>query len=112
MSLIAIAKATQIMAAISSIALARRRVQHVPAAVALVVLTAISLARGSLRLALAPLPRPIEGAARVLVYADGAAELATYAGRCTGRGAWHHAARSDRALLARGAPRERLGRQS
>ncbi len=79
MSFIAIAKATQIAAALSSIALAKRRAEHVPAAVALVVLTAVALARGPLSAALAPLPRPIEGAARSLVYLDGAAELATYA---------------------------------
>ena len=79
MSFIAIAKATQIAAALSSIALAKRRAEHMPAAVALVVLTAIALARGPLSAALAPLPRPIEGAARSLVYLDGAAELATYA---------------------------------
>jgi hypothetical protein len=79
MNLLGIAKATQIAAAASSIALARRRAEHVPAAVALVVLTAVGLARGPLRAALAPLPRPIEGAARSLVYVDGAAELATYA---------------------------------
>ncbi len=79
MNVIAMAKATQIVAALASIALARRRAQHVYAAIALVVLTALSLARGPLREALAPLPRPIEGPARVLVYVDGAAELATYA---------------------------------
>jgi hypothetical protein len=78
-NLLAIAKATQLAAAVSSIALARRRVEHVPAAVALVVLTGVGLARGPLRAALAPLPRPVEGAARALVYIDGAAELATYA---------------------------------
>lgn len=79
MNLLGIAKATQIAAAVSSIALARRRTEHVPAAVALVVLTAVGLARGPLRAALAPLPRPIEGAALSLVYLDGAAEMATYA---------------------------------
>jgi hypothetical protein len=54
----------------------RRRAQHVPAAVALVMLAAVSLARGPLREALAPLPRPVEGLGVVLVYVDGAAELA------------------------------------
>jgi hypothetical protein len=78
-NLLAIAKATQIAAAASSIALARKRVEHVPAAVALVLLAAVGLARGPLRAALAPLTRPIDGPARVLVYADGAAELGTYA---------------------------------
>jgi hypothetical protein len=78
-NLLAIAKMTQIAAAVSSIALAKRRAEHVPAAVALVVLAAVSLARAPLRAAMAPLPRPIEGAARALVYADGAAEMATCA---------------------------------
>ena len=79
MNLEGIAKATQIAAAVSSIALARKRTRHIPAAVALVVLAAIPLVRRPLKDALAPLPRPVEGVARVLVYADGAAELATYA---------------------------------
>jgi hypothetical protein len=79
MNLLALAKATQIAAALSSIALARRRAEHVPAAVALVVLAAIPNVRRLLKNALLPLPRPVEGAARVLVYLDGAAELATYA---------------------------------
>ncbi len=79
MNLEDIAKATQIAAAVSSIALARRRARHIPAAVALVVLAAIPLLRRPLSDALAPLPRPVEGAARVLIYADGAAELATCA---------------------------------
>jgi hypothetical protein len=79
-SLIALAKGTQIVAAVSSIALARRRAEHVPAAVALVVLTAATLVRRPLRLALGPPQElPYEGAARMLVYLDGAAELATYA---------------------------------
>ena len=77
MNLIALAKATQIAAAVSSIALARRRTEHVPAAVALVVLAGVPLARGPLRVALhTPGAEPLH---TVLVYADGAAELATYA---------------------------------
>jgi tetrahydromethanopterin S-methyltransferase subunit D len=79
MNLEGLAKGTQILAAVSSIALARRRTKHVPAAVALVVLAAIPLVRRPLKDALAPLSRPVEGAARMLVYVDGAAELATYA---------------------------------
>lgn len=79
MNLLAVAKGTQIAAAVSSIALARRRAEHVPAAVALVILTAIPLLRDPVRTALAPIPRPVEGAARVLVYLDGAAEMASYA---------------------------------
>lgn len=79
MNFLAIAKATQIAAALSSIALAKRRVEHVPAAVALVVLAAVPLLRLPLSAALTPLPRPIAGVEVVLVYADGAAELATYA---------------------------------
>jgi hypothetical protein len=78
-NLLAVAKGTQIAAAVSSIALARRRAEHVPAAVALVILTAIPFVRDPVRTALAPLPRPVEGAARVLVYVDGAAEMASYA---------------------------------
>jgi hypothetical protein len=78
-NLLAVAKGTQIAAAVSSIALARRRAEHVPAAVALVILTVVAFVRDPVRTALAPLPRPIEGAARVLVYLDGAAEMASYA---------------------------------
>jgi hypothetical protein len=79
MNLQAVATGTQIAAAISSLALARRRVEHVPAAIALVMFAAVPLTRGPIRAALAPLPRPIEGSARMLVYVDGAAELGTYA---------------------------------
>jgi hypothetical protein len=71
--LIAIAKITQIAAAVSSIALARRRAEHLPAAVALVVLAAIGLARGPLRDALDT------SGGEILYYVDGASELATYA---------------------------------
>jgi hypothetical protein len=79
MNPITFAKLTQIVAAGSSIALARRRAQHVPAAVALVVLTALSLLRGPLNDALPPRLEPRQGVEVVLVYVDGAAELATYA---------------------------------
>ncbi len=54
MNLVALAKATQIAAAVSSIALARRRAEHVPAAIALVVLAAIPLLRDPLRDVLRP----------------------------------------------------------
>jgi hypothetical protein len=74
---LAIAKTTQIAAAVSSIALARRRAEHVPAAIALVILAAVPLARGPLKAALSVEPR--EDLHRALIYADGAAELATYA---------------------------------
>lgn len=77
MSLLGLVKAIQIAAAVSSIVLARRRAEHWPAAIALVVLTVVAVARGPLGEALAS---PVDGSARVaLVYADGAAELATYA---------------------------------
>ena len=79
-NLLAVAKVAQIAAAASSIALARRRAEHVPAAVALVVLTVLSLGRGTLNAALPVCSgEPWQGAARVLVYVDGAAEMATYA---------------------------------
>jgi hypothetical protein len=75
MSLIALAKATEIAAALSSIALAKRRTEHVPAAVALVLLTLITLARGPLSHALSVASPPES----ILVFVDGAAELGTYA---------------------------------
>jgi hypothetical protein len=78
-NLLGLAKGTQIAAAVSSILLARRRTEHVPAAVALVVLTLVSLARGPLNDALPYTVAPKEGVQLVLVYVDGAAELATYA---------------------------------
>jgi len=77
-SLEVIAKTTQIAAAISSIALAKRRAEHVPAAAALVVLAAIPLVRRPLYDAL-DATSPGGLGYRVLVYADGAAELAGYA---------------------------------
>jgi hypothetical protein len=76
MSLLAIAKTTQIAAAVSSIVLARKRVEHVPAAVALVVLALVPLVRGPLR---AVIDGPGGGDMRALIYVDGAAELATSA---------------------------------
>src|SRR5262249_5991872 len=61
------------------IALARRRAEHIPAAVALVVLTGVALVQRPVQDALVKLPLPVEGPARVLVYIDGAAELSYYA---------------------------------
>lgn len=75
MSLLAVALGAQIAAAVSSIALARRRAEHVPAAVALVVLAVVGVARG-------PLGAPLDasqGDPWALIYVDGAAELATSA---------------------------------
>jgi hypothetical protein len=66
-------------AAASAVAVAHRRPGYVSAAVALVVLAAIDLLDGLTLAALAPMPRPIEGPARVLVYLDGAFNLATSA---------------------------------
>ncbi len=77
MTLLGLAKATQIAAALSSSALARRRAEHAPAAVALAVLALVSLARGPLNAALAVSHE--EAGFRALVYVDGAAELASYA---------------------------------
>jgi hypothetical protein len=72
MTLIVVAKGTQIAAAVSSIALARRRGEHLPAAIALVVLAAIGIARG-------PVGSAITSPGEILYYVDGAAELGTYA---------------------------------
>lgn len=79
MNVFALTKATQIAAALSSIALARKRAKHVPAAIALVVLALVPLVRGPLNDALTFQDAPRTGADLILVYADGAAELATYA---------------------------------
>lgn len=80
MDLRALAFATMISAAVTAVMVARRRAEHVPAAVALVLLTAATLARVPLYAALGPPPvEPYHGAALVLVYLDGAAELASYA---------------------------------
>jgi hypothetical protein len=78
-NLLSIAKGTQIAAAISSLALARRRAEHVPAAIALVVIALVALARGPLNEALPPTVEPKQGAQLVLIWVDGAAELGTYA---------------------------------
>jgi hypothetical protein len=68
----------QIAAAICAVALARRRPEHIPAAVALAVLAIVPLIRAPMNAALLP-PReaPWEGLQRLLVYLDGAAELLT-----------------------------------
>ncbi len=78
LDMLGLAKATQIAAVASAIALATpRRAAHVPAAIALFLLAGLSLGRGPLQAALKVSTQPI------LVYADGAAELgliATVAG--------------------------------
>jgi hypothetical protein len=66
----------QVAAAITAALLAVRRPAHRPAAVALSVLVASVVGELPILAALAPLPRPVEGPARVLVYLDGAALLA------------------------------------
>ena len=76
MNLEGIAKTTQIAAAISSIALARKRAEHVPAAIALVVLAAVPIMRGPLRTVI---EGPGGGELHALIYMDRAAELATSA---------------------------------
>jgi hypothetical protein len=75
-SLETVAVATQIAAAVSSIALARRRGEHLPAAVALVVLAVIAVGHAGL-FHLSPTP--------VIAYVDGAGEIgsiATISGLC------------------------------
>lgn len=71
--------AAQALASVSALVLARRRQEYRPAAVALVLLAVVNLLDAPTAAALAPLPRPIEGGARVLVYLDGAINLANYA---------------------------------
>lgn len=72
-------KAAEVCAAVSALALARRRPAHVPAAVALVVLAALDLLGGPISAALPPTVEPWQGWSRVLVYLDGASNLATIA---------------------------------
>jgi len=79
MTLLTAAFVAQIVAAGSGVVLARRRAEHVPAAIALALLATANLLHAPLLAALRPLPRPIEGSARVLVYLDGAISLAQYA---------------------------------
>jgi hypothetical protein len=73
------AYAAQALAAVAAVVLARRHAPHRPAAVALVLLAAVNILDAPVVAALRPLPRPIEGGARVLVYLDGAINLAGYA---------------------------------
>lgn len=75
LDLLPLAKTTEIAAAFSALALARRKAEHWPAAVALVLLAAIPLLRGPLKSALHVSAQPWP----VYVYADGAAQLATSA---------------------------------
>jgi hypothetical protein len=70
----------QAFAAVSAILLARRRAEHVPAAVALAVLAVANILDAPIAAALTPYPvEPWQGAGRVLVYLDGALNLADYA---------------------------------
>jgi hypothetical protein len=71
-----IAKTAQIAAAISSIGLARKRAEHVPAALALIVLAAVPILRGPLRTVI---EGPGGSELHTLIYVDRAAELATSA---------------------------------
>jgi hypothetical protein len=74
--LLAIMLATMTAAALTASLLARRRPEHRPAAVALGLLAAANLARVPLNAALSPHPvEPWTGAARWLVYLDGALVL-------------------------------------
>lgn len=69
--------AVMILAAVTAVMVTRRRPGHVPAAVALVVLAVVTLARVPIYAALGPPSvEPYTGAARVLVYVDGAMVLA------------------------------------
>jgi hypothetical protein len=75
-SLEAAGYASQVCAALSAVALARRRPAHIPAAVALALLAAANLLDAPILAVLTPYPvEPWQGAARVLVYLDGAAQL-------------------------------------
>jgi hypothetical protein len=73
-------KAAMVCAAISAVALARRRPAHAPAAVALTLLAVLDLVGGLTAAALTPYPvEPWQGTARVVVYLDGAINLGTSA---------------------------------
>jgi hypothetical protein len=78
-SLYAAALAAELVAAVAAVALARKRLEHRPAAVALVLLALCAVGRFGTVAGLHGLPRPVEGASRVLVYLDGALQLATSA---------------------------------
>ena len=79
MTLQGAALAAEVAAALTGVLLARRRGEHRPAAVALVLLVGAAALELPILAALRPLPRPVEGAARVLVYLDGALYLAPIA---------------------------------
>jgi len=71
---------SEVLAAVSAVALARRRPAHTRAAVALVVLALIAVVGAQVAAALTPPSvEPWQGWARVLVYLDGALNLATSA---------------------------------
>jgi hypothetical protein len=80
MDLRAAAVAAEAVALVSGIALVRRRPSWWPVVVAVAVLLAVGLARGPLNAGLSP-PQvePWTGGKRVLVWIDGALELATFA---------------------------------
>jgi hypothetical protein len=78
-SLQAAAYAAQVLAAVLAILIARRRSEYVPAAVALTLLAVVNVLNAPIMVALHPLPRPVEDSARLLVYLDGAINLAGYA---------------------------------
>jgi hypothetical protein len=68
--------AAQMAAAVTAVALARRRTEHAPAAVALVLLALASVAQLAIARRLPPARvEPYEGGARALVYLDGAIVL-------------------------------------
>ncbi len=78
-SMQAVAYSAQVLAALAAFLLAWRHAPHRPAAVALVLLAAVSVLHAPIVAALHRLPRPIEGRALALVYLDGADALAGYA---------------------------------
>jgi hypothetical protein len=71
--------AALVLASVVAVLLARRRPGHRPAAVALVLLSVVNVARLPIAAALPPRVAPWEGASRALVYLDGALVLATAA---------------------------------
>ena len=76
----AIALASQVFAAVSAFLLARRRPDHAPAAVALAALALANALGAPVAADLTPFSvEPWQGWSRVLVYLDGAFNLATYA---------------------------------
>jgi hypothetical protein len=75
-----LALGAQVLAAFTAILLARRRAEHRPAAVALAALAIGNILDTFVLLGLTPYPvEPWEGSARLLVYLDGALNLANYA---------------------------------